>query len=304
MQIADGCLLIGSVFNLLMKKEPIGGDKNKVSVLIFTDLDGTLLDHTTYSWDKAEPALEICRIHNIPVIMVSSKTRAELDSLGREIGFTFPFISENGAGIFFHKDWPYKLPAGTILAGGMWKWSLGTPHNLLVKGLREIRDEGLNLRGFSDMTNEEISGLTNLDLESAGRAAAREFDEPFIVGEDNNIDIALLNAAAAKRGFRISRGGRFYHLHGKNDKGEAVKKVISLYKESHDELFTIALGDSPNDFPMLRQVDQPVLVKSQEEFPGIEKEIPGLIITTQAGPEGWNSAVKDILGSNYMGGIA
>ena len=174
-----------------MEKEPIDGVKNRVSVLIFTDLDGTLLDPTTYRWEKAKPALEICRAHNIPVIMVSSKTRAEMDKLSREIGLTFPYISENGGGIFFYKDWPYKLPTGTILAEDVWKWSLGIPYNLLVKGLREIRDEGLNLRGFSDMTHEEISGRTNLDPESAVRAASREFDEPFIIDEDN-IDIAHL----------------------------------------------------------------------------------------------------------------
>ena len=285
-----------------MEKGP-RGDKKKASILIFTDLDGTLLDHTTYSWDKAKPALDICRSLNIPVIMVSSKTRAELELLHREMGLAFPFISENGGGIFFPKDGTYDLPGGTILAAGMWKWSLGTPYDLLVKGFREIRDEGLNLRGFSDMTHEEISNLTGLDLESAGRAAAREFDEPFVVVEGYNIDINLLNAAAGKRGLKISRGGRFYHLHGRNDKGEAVKKMISLYREHYDELFTIALGDSPNDFPMLRQADQPVLIKSQEEFPGIDKEIPGLIITTQPGPEGWNSAVQDILDRKFMGGI-
>ena len=287
-----------------MEKEIKRGDKKKPSVLIFTDLDGTLLDHRSYRWDKAERALDICRNHDIPVIMVSSKTRAELELLRREIGLKFPFISENGGGIFFPKDQISRLPAGTVLEGDVWKLSLGVPYNLLVKGLGEIKKEGLNLHGFSDMTPEEISHLTGLVPEDARRAAAREFDEPFIVDQKDDVDIDLLIALAEKKGFRISRGGRFYHLHGKIDKGEAVKKIISWYGKLHDDLFTIALGDSPNDFPMLRQVDQPVLIRSQEEFPGIEKDFPGLIITSLPGPEGWNSAIQDILDRKFIGGIS
>ena len=49
--------------------------------MVFTDLDGTLLDHDTYRWDEAEPALTLCASRNVPVILVSSKTRAEMNAL-------------------------------------------------------------------------------------------------------------------------------------------------------------------------------------------------------------------------------
>ena len=150
-----------------MKKDPIEGDKTAL-ILIFTDLDGTLLDHTTYEWDKAKPALDLCKRLYIPVILVSSKTKAEINVLRQEMDIHFPFISENGGGIFFPKEWSECVPPYTVFAENTWKWPIGTPYDLLIRGLREIRDElGWHMRGFSEMTLEEISYLTGLDLESS-----------------------------------------------------------------------------------------------------------------------------------------
>lgn len=276
-----------------------------VFVVIFTDLDGALLDHNSYKWDRAKPALDLCQRLHIPVIMASSKTRAELNILRQKIGLGFPFISENGGGIFFPKEWSGRVPPGTVLADNLLKWPIGIDYDLLVKSLYEIRDDlGWRLRGFSEMSSDEISRLTGLDLESSRLAAMREFDEPFILLEQEEIDIDTFQTAAKKRGLKITQGGRFYHLHGKNDKGVAVKKVISWYEESRPELFTIALGDSSNDFSMFEQVDQPVLIRSQQNFPGIEEEIPGLIVTRENGPEGWNSAVLEIIGKKIEEGLS
>jgi mannosyl-3-phosphoglycerate phosphatase len=280
--------------------------REKVSILIFTDLDGTLLDPISYDWDKAKPALDICRKHHIPIIMVSSKTRAELNIIRKEMDLPFPFISENGGGIFFPKESFDKGPPGSVSDENMWKWSMGTPYNQLVKSLKEIGKElGLKLRGFSDMNLEEISGLTGLDQDLSSLAAIREFDEPFIVIDQDDIDSEIISVAAKKRGLQISRGGRFYHIHGGSDKGDAVKKIISWYRQSQEEVFTVALGDSQNDFSMFEQVDQPVLIPSQQDFSGTIKDIPGIIITHDPGPEGWNTAVKGILlDKKVLGGIS
>ena len=72
--------------------------------LVFSDLDGTLLDHNTYGWKEAVPALELCRTRGVPVILASSKTRAEMDVLRRRLSLSAPFISENGGGIFFPEE--------------------------------------------------------------------------------------------------------------------------------------------------------------------------------------------------------
>lgn len=264
--------------------------------MIFTDLDGTLLDHETYRWDKAKPALTLCKKLEIPLILASSKTRAEIDTLRFELGLSSPFISENGGGIFFPAESALEPPSDAVLFGEVWKWSLGRSYPELVAALREIRDELYwTIRGFSDMTVEEISALTGLDSERARLAAMREYDEPFIVSNRKEIHRERLIEAAEKRGLMITEGGRFYHLQGFHDKGQALDKLTRWFKTYYDPVKTVALGDGPNDFSMLKRVDYPVLVKSSRSYPELFMEIPSLMTTAETGPAGWNAAVSDIL---------
>ena len=265
-------------------------------VVIFTDLDGTLLDHETYGWEEAKPALSLCKELQVPLILVSSKTRAEMDVLRHELGLTSPFISENGGGIFFPEEGSHPVPPDTVAEDGLWKWSLGLPYQSLVKALREIREElGWKIRGFSDMSPEEISDLTALDLESARLASLREYDEPFILVEEGKRDPDVLYDSAKQKGLNITSGGRFYHLHGKNDKGASVDKLVAWYGEQHSHVTTMALGDSPNDFSMLKRVTHPVLIRSSRQFPELQALIPGLQVTKEKGSKGWNAAVLDWL---------
>ncbi len=52
--------------------------KKKDRWLVFTDMDGSLLDHYTYQFDEAIPTLEELEQSDIPVIPITSKTQAEL----------------------------------------------------------------------------------------------------------------------------------------------------------------------------------------------------------------------------------
>ena len=264
--------------------------------MVFTDLDGTLLDHNTYGWEDALPALDLCKRLFVPVILVSSKTRAEMDLLRRSLSLSAPFISENGGGIFSPVEAFDDPPPGANLDKGLWKWSLGLSYDRIVSALKEIRSElGWNIKGFSEMGIEEISRLTGLDEESTRLATMREYDEPFIILEEQPPDCNLLFQKAARRGLTVTTGGRFHHIQGKNDKAQAMKKVISWYRNKFNEVFSIALGDSPNDFSMLECADYPVLVRSERDFSMVKNRIPGLKITREMGPKGWNTAVLDFL---------
>ena len=238
--------------------------------LVFSDLDGTLLDHNTYGWEEAVPALELCRTKGVPVILVSSKTRAEMDVLRRRLSLSAPFISENGGGIFFpgetSKDSSYGSSGADIPGSSpgdstgfsarrensLWILSLGVSYNRLIKAFQEIRNElGWRIKGFSDMGVEEISRLTGLDNNGVRLATRREYDEPFIIEGEEPADLTPLIRAAEERDLLITSGGRFYHLQGKNDKAKGVELITGWYKKYHKEVLTVALGDSPNDFGML-----------------------------------------------------
>lgn len=281
--------------------------------LIFTDLDDTLLDHESYSWAEAMPALDLCQERGVPVILATSKTRLEIEPLHASLSISAPFISENGGGIFFPLEICADAPFGTspldlvclenkqevvpseIGEKRFWKVSLGVNYNCLVENLREIRHElGWDIRGFSDMNLAEISRLTGLDEEGARLASKREFDEPFILNDEYE-DMAPLLEVAERRGLEITSGGRFFHLKGQNDKGIAMDLVVSWYRKDYEKILTIALGDSPNDFGMLERSDFPVLIKSTKDFSWLKNDMPELTMTEEIGPKGWNTAVIHIL---------
>ena len=64
--------------------------------VVFTDLDGTLLEHSTYSFAEAEEALDLLRSQDIPLVICTSKTRSEVEFWRRLLGNEHPFIVENG----------------------------------------------------------------------------------------------------------------------------------------------------------------------------------------------------------------
>ena len=82
--------------------------------LIVTDLDGTLIDHHTYSAEPARPALEAAVRAGVPVVLCSSKTYAEMAILVRTLALApAPLIVENGGAVWFPRDWP-SLPHGPL----------------------------------------------------------------------------------------------------------------------------------------------------------------------------------------------
>lgn len=276
--------------------------KNR-AIVIFTDLDGTLLDHDTYEWRPAEPALRRCRELDIPIVMVSSKTRAEMEVLRGELGLSWPFVSENGGGLFFPADCPLKAPEEALPRDSGRALPLGIGYEELVGILRAVREElVLDLRGFSDMNLEEISDLTGLDKKGAYLASLREYDEPFILKGQGGMDLAVLARAAENRGARVTTGGRFFHLFGSCDKGQAVERLSSWFEQHLGPLVTVGLGDSPNDISMLQKVDIPILISSIRPAEEMEAAIPECTVSGSGGPIGWNRAVLDLLSDSTNGG--
>lgn len=267
--------------------------------IIFTDLDGTLLDHYTYSFKAALPALKIIKDRNIPLILTSSKTRTEIDKLRAKLQNTDPFIVENGGAVyipenFFLIEFSFQKRQDSYLV-----IELGTPYPKLRQAYNTIKSiTGLSLVGFGDLTPEKLVNKTGLSLEEARLAINREYDEPFLIeNEINESKLEQIKKIVSDLGLKLTMGGRFYHLMGNNDKGAAVKILTSIFRKAwRDDITTVGLGDSLNDLPMLEAVDKPILVqKPSKEY---DKAVLAKIEPTLAkgiGPEGWNEAVLKII---------
>jgi len=261
--------------------------------IVFTDLDGSLLNHGDYSFAEAKPSLDRIKQSGIPLIMTTSKTRREVELLQREMGMREPMIVENGGGIYFPRGYRNLTIGRDEQRDDYTVIRIGTSYSRIRDFLEKIGVR-FNIRGFGDMAPSEIAALTGLPIEKAALAKEREFTEPFILSRPD--DIGPLSGMAESAGFAVTRGGRFHHLMGAGqDKGKAVRMVCDIFRRnSGTALTSVGLGDSENDLAMLEQVDVPILIPR----PGkgyLDVRLPGLIRAMETGARGWNDVVQNLL---------
>jgi mannosyl-3-phosphoglycerate phosphatase len=276
---------------------------HNMEVVVFTDLDSTLLDTNTYSWAAARPALDALKRANGHLVLVSSKTLVEMESLHQALGFSDPYVVENGGGIIVPLKSRFEDVVSTIAASAELVseqsasvWPLGKSYEEVIAGLREISEEtGIRLLGFGSMSDADVSRLTGLSLEDARKARTRQFSEPFLILQDGIPETKSVEAAAERRGFTVVKGGRFWHLMGHDGKGAAVSALVRAYTELCGHVLTIGLGDSPNDCSFLEIVDVPVLLGKNGRLFKHSEWSGKLRHYSQTGPEAWNQAVLEIL---------
>jgi mannosyl-3-phosphoglycerate phosphatase len=255
--------------------------------LFFSDLDGTLLDHETYSYEPGREGMASLRDKGFPLVLVSSKTYDEMKILHGEMGLDVPFIFENGGGIF----WPGGR--GRIEYRGKKASALRKQRKALESAMGEP------VLFITDISADEIVKMTGLTRERALLSQRRKASLPFLLpsGKSFGIDgLNRINDLLSPRGLCITRGGRFYHfLSLQSDKGSAIQKVIDFYKRKfNDSISTVGIGDSESDIAMFRAVDIPVQVRKHDGTL-IKTGIEHIRTTSRIGPEGFSEAVKAII---------
>lgn len=260
--------------------------------IVFSDLDGTLLHVQRYSAETAQPALNALKSRKIPLILSTSKTRAEVEFWRERLDIRDPFIVENGGALYIPSGYFPFVPEGAIGRGDYQVIELGDPYGEVVEALEAAaRESGCQVVGFHNMTPEEITARTLLPPDQARLARQREYDEPFeIIGSGTH----NLLRAIEKRGKRWTRGNRFYHITGQNDKALAVRRLSALYERASPGVVTVGIGDSHNDAAFLDSVQVPVIVKSQFAT-ALKLAVPRSRVTKAPGPHGWKEAVLELV---------
>ena len=256
-------------------------------MIVFSDLDGTLLDHETYSFEPARPALDRLKREGHVLVLASSKTAAEIAPLRDAMGFSHrPAIVENGAGI--------------LAAGEGVKGDGPTRHDEILQALSTLPDAlRKNFAGFSDWDVEEIAARTGLPPKQAEKAARRCFSEPGIwSGSDDELETFVTRLSQS--GITGVRGGRFFTLSHGSTKATQMDAIVSMFGEDNVPDFTVALGDAPNDIPMLDKADLGIIIANPAHggIASMAGEATGDIVrSAKPGPEGWNNEMLRVLDS-------
>lgn len=256
--------------------------------LVATDLDGTLLDRETYGFAAARPALDALRRAGVPLVLCSSKTRAEMEPLAVAIGASGPLVVENGGAIV--------EPGGAVLVLGL------TRETLLAELPAVARGASVRVRPFAEMSVAEVAALTGLSLDEAALAMRREYDEPFVVEDpperDPEVD-ARLDRAARARGLQVTHGGRLHHLTGSADKGHALRAIARATPADGD---VVGLGDAANDLALLLAVTRPIVMPRPDGTvdPALAARLAGAERAPGPGPAGWSAAVLTALSGGSL----
>ena len=250
-------------------------------LLIFTDLDGSLMEHETYSIEPAKSALLELEQRNIPLILNSSKTAAEILAMQKQHSLSGPFICENGAATYESSETPEHC--------------FGTPITQWLPRIHAMRESmSYKFSGFSDWSPTEVSTLTGLSLTQAQLAKQRQFSEPILWQDSESAKTEFLDILGIQK-LTLLEGGRFLSIQSNYDKSDGMNWFIQKYNYVSKPLITVALGDSPNDAAMLNSADVAVIIKSSKSDQVFCPNAKKIISTRESGPAGWREAIMEIL---------
>ncbi|WP_455424980.1 mannosyl-3-phosphoglycerate phosphatase-related protein [Dryocola sp. LX212] len=264
------------------------------SLLIASDLDGTLLDHHTYRWEAASGWLGLFKQRGVPVVLCSSKSSAEMVEWQKELGLSGqPFIAENGGVIQLPETWDDHERAPRIL--------VGVRHDEIIALLNKLRDRfTFKFTCFADVDDNTVSDLTGQTRKQASLARLREASEAFIWRDSEEMFSAFAEEVA-KHGLKLVQGGRFWHVLDKQcDIGQAFRWLQGEYQQRDGISYaTIGLGDGPNDATLLDSVDFAVVVKGYSRQPVVlRNDNPQRVYhSVHYGPEGWKEGLDHFIPS-------
>jgi mannosyl-3-phosphoglycerate phosphatase len=274
--------------------------------IIFSDLDGTLLDPVTGSADAALDVIGMLAQARVPLVFCSSKTRAEIQLLQHELGVHHPFIAENGGALYIPKGYfAFDIPWGRPSPSSFIVIQYGRPYTEVVEKLgRAAQRARVPVLGFNDMSVNEVARECALTPLSARLAKLREHSEPFRVTDTNAASRRRLERAILAEGLTCCAGIPFHFARLHKDQGLPVRMLISLYRRATGQAHTVGFGDAFDDLPMLQRVDTPVIVRRETDVQLMDllAKLPRAVLTSTTGPAGWADEVTRIVTESIASG--
>ena len=255
-------------------------------ILIFTDLDGSLLHRDTFKFEGIKEYIKKLLSKGIFIIPNTSKTEKEILEFNNELGSNLSYIAENGAAINGLDLLNPNLPKELIL---------GRDKNNLINIFKKLVPENLQnkCKWLSDMDKKKQSLIFGLEDKKLNMALDRKYSIPFIF-EGTKTEMKQLSTIIKKKGLALQEGGRVINLTDKVNKAKALQVFVRFFKKNNKNIKTVAVGDNFNDLDMLRSCDVPCLVFN-DKFKLDQINIDNLIFSNKPSPEGWADVIKKAL---------
>ena len=258
----------------------------KFSLIIFTDLDGSLLHRDNFKFDEIKDYIKSLIDEGIIIIPNTSKTEKEIEEFIKELGSNLPFISENGSSIhglnLINSNFPNKIILSRDKQELIEIFDSKVPENFKSK-----------CKFIYKMNSKQQTSIFGLQDNYLKNALNRKYTIPFLFEGDKKEKIRLLNILKSSS-LTMQEGGRVLNLGDNTDKVKSMNQVLKIYKKVESKIKVIAVGDNFNDLDMLRNCDIPCLVFN-DQFTQDKINIDNLIVSNKPSPEGWADVIKTAL---------
>ena len=134
----------------------------KYLIIIFSDLDGTILHRSNFKFDKIKKYIKKLISRKIILVPNTSKTELEIKDFMKELGIKLPFICENGSAIYNLNLINPKLPKKIILSR-----NIGNIFKTYNKISSNLRKKIIDVRKIDQKEQVEIFGLPKNKLNAA-----------------------------------------------------------------------------------------------------------------------------------------
>jgi mannosyl-3-phosphoglycerate phosphatase len=230
----------------------------KPGLVVFSDVE-SLIESPARLPEAAAAVRQTVATRAIPLVLCSTRTRAELEHVQCQFDIAAPFICENGAAVYVPDEY-FEFPlADARRSSGYHVIEFGRPYADVVAALGGVAKRlGIDVVGFHQLSVEEVARECNWPLQQARLAKLREYGEPFrIVSRQPDQRIRLFRALGAE-GFGCAAGGRYDYVGAPIDEVTGMSMLTRWFRRSLGSVVTIGLGDPVRDAGLLEYVQVPL----------------------------------------------
>lgn len=252
------------------------------SILLLSDVDGTLLDHGgRYAVAPRDLSSVASRV---TLVLASSRTVLELSRNQRDLGIEGPVVAENGAVVAL----PWHASLRTFGAYEVIDSRAWCVHVLGIPAM-EIRDA---LQQAARAVGVAYLDQADVDPSLGRRASVLLRPTPGV----SDAALATLAEAMRANGWTVASGGAWLAVTGHADKGRGVAALRSaLDRLGSRYTLTAAVGDGDNDVSLLLAAERRFVIGREDGtwHPAL-RALPDVECVPTPGIAGWRDVLRQL----------
>jgi mannosyl-3-phosphoglycerate phosphatase len=166
----------------------------------------------------------------IPLVLVTSRSRLQIDEPRRKLGHMQPFIAENGSGTFLPESYFHLRTAKTVRLGRFTCVPVAEVQPAAERALEALsEDSGVSVVTLRSLSPREAAQNLGVSVREADLIRQRDFEELFFFAGASDRDIARFEEAAGLRSCQLRRRAAVWSLAVRANLSQCVRDLSKLY---------------------------------------------------------------------------